>query len=427
MSDRDPAMKRRNFFSLLGTGVSYGSLLVATPAIASELTSGSQRGNQSQPLAIGVIIPRSHLRPDLCSSFQSGLELAWDAHLVHGRRPMIAAAQIDVGGGGLAAAVQQLLGVQRPSVILGMLDARLADSAAQLCDGKAAFIDCSAGAIVPSAPSPQRAHVRLTLGQWQSAYALGRWAAGQGRRASIISTFYDAGYDGLYAFRLGFEDGGGEVGQAVVIDAPNQALGIDAALAQIALQRPDVVYAAIHDHHAGPFMTSWSQGPLHGDALLVANPFLVDYAHRHAQGAEADGVVVCSSYDPALDAPANHDFRQRYQQRHGRMPDVFAVLGHDAGMLVAAALGRCSPGAGSAQIMAACAGLEIASPRGRIAIDAQSASSRSSHYISACSWSPAGIERRIIDRCDAIDESDPRIRALQSGLRSGWVNPYMSV
>ncbi len=425
MDDPAPAMKRRNFFSLLGGGVSYGSLLVAAPAIASEVGSGPDRGARAP--AIGVIVPRSHLRPDLGSSFHNGLALAWDGTSVHGLGLTCIAAEIDVGGAGLSAALSDLLGVHRPAVIIGMLDARLADTAAQLCAGKAAFIDCSAGAIVPSAPSPQRPQLRLTLGHWQSAYALGRWAAREGRKAAIVSTFYDAGYDGLYAFRLGFEDGGGEVGQAVVIDAPGHALGIDAALAQVAAQAPDVVYASIHDHHAGPFMASWAQGPLHADALLVANPFLVEHAHRHALGAQAEGVVVCSSYDPALDVPANHDVRSRYQQRHGRMPDVFAVLGHDAGTLVAAVLARCSPGAGSSEIMAACAGLEIASPRGRVVMDAHSGSSSAPQYISACSWSPAGIQRAIIERMEAIDEGDPRMRALQAGLRSGWVNPYMSV
>jgi branched-chain amino acid transport system substrate-binding protein len=425
MNDAKQAINRRNFFGLLGTGVSYGSLLAAAPAMASEELGWSRRDRPSA--AVGVIVPRSHLYSGMGASFQAGLEMALGAFSLQGREIAAEVAMIDVGGAGLQRVLTQMLSTHRPSIILGMLDARLAEQAASICASDALFIDCSAGAIVALASRAQTRHLRCTLGQWQSAFALGRWAAGQGKRAAILSTFYDAGYDGLYAFRLGFEEGGGEVPQAVIIDAPHKPLGIAAALTAVARQAPDVVYAAIHDHQAGPFMAAWSASPSAADVLLVANPFMVEHACQHAQLTPAEGVLVCSSYDPALAVPENQDFRRRFQERHQRMPDAYAVLGHDAGTLVATALGRAPAGASVQELMAACTPFAIDSPRGRIAMDAEVGSLRMPHYLSLCSWSHAGLERRIIDRVESIDETDPRMIALRDGLRSGWVNPYMSV
>lgn len=425
MNDPAPAMKRRNFFGLLGGGVSYGTMLVAGEAAAGELRSPVQERAQALPL--GVIVPRSHLRPELGPAFRAGLELALAGQLAQGRALSPVVEEVEVGGGGHAAALARLLGQHQPRIVLAMLDARLAGEAARQCGGGTLLIDCSAGAIVPAAPAPGLRLPRLTLGHWQSAYALGCWAARQGRRAAIVSTFYDAGYDGLYAFRLGFEEGGGSLAPTVVIDVPNRHLGCAAAIAQAAASAPDVVYAAVHGHQSGPFMSAWAQSPLSGDALLVGNPFLAEYAQGHAQRTVADGLVVCATYDPALDLEHNLRFRARYQEQHGRLPDAFAALGYEAGLLAVQTLRQASPGADAGGLAASALACALDGPRGRITFDAASGSSVALHSVTLCRWSEAGAERRIIARLPAIPDGDPRIAALQGGLRSGWVNPYMSV
>ncbi len=425
MNDPAPAMKRRNFFGLLGSGVSSGTMVVAGEAAAGELRSPAQGGARALPL--GVIVPRSHLRPELGAAFRAGLELALEGQLAHGRALAPVVEEVEVGGGGLAAALARLLSRHQPGIILAMLDARLASEAVRQCGERTLLIDCSAGAIVPAPSTPATRLPRLTLGHWQSAYALGRWAASQGRRAAIISTFYDAGYDGLYAFRLGFEDGGGSLEPTVVIDVPNRHLGCAAAIAQAAARAPEVVYAAVHGHQSGPFMAAWERSPLKADALLVGNPFLAEYAQGHAQRTAADGLVVCSSYDPALGLDHNLRFRARYQERHGRLPDAFAALGYEAGLLALQTLRQASPDADAGRLAAAALACELDGPRGRITFDAASGSSEALHALTLCRWSPSGAERRVIERLPSISESDPRIAALQGSLRSGWVNPYMSV
>ena len=103
------------------------------------------------------------------------------------------------------------------------------------------------------------------------------------------------------------------------------------------------------------------------------------------------------------------------------------MLGYDAGQLIAAAFQRVSDHADPATLSAAFLGAETVDPRGRVRIDPRSGSTQVSQYVALCSWSESGFQRRIIDRVESIGDEDPRLVQLQQGLRSGWVNPYMSV
>src|SRR5206468_2804538 len=59
-------------------------------------------------------------------------------------------------------------------------------------------------------PAPDNPFVlHNSLHYWQASYAMGTWLARSSRSAFIASSFADSGYDALFAFRAGFEAGGG--------------------------------------------------------------------------------------------------------------------------------------------------------------------------------------------------------------------------
>ncbi|MFT5126695.1 MAG: hypothetical protein ACI8W8_000290 [Rhodothermales bacterium] len=83
-------------------------------------------------------------------------------------------------------------------------------------------------------PSPYIDLVSLDL--WRSQWRLGQWAAGSiGKRAAIASSLQDAGYDYVRAFRLGFEQAGGQIVSESVVHG-------GAPVADLATA--DLVYAA---------------------------------------------------------------------------------------------------------------------------------------------------------------------------------------
>ena len=190
MNEPSPVLKRRNFFGLLGTGVSYGSMLVASPLVAGEISSAARP--VAEALRIGVVMPRSQLRPDLGKTFCAGLELACEQHPVAGRTIVPLLEEVGVGGNGWHSAFSRLLGDHQPRLIVGMLDARLAVEAGRLCEGKAAFLDCSAGAIIPDRASYGRPRLHPgALAERPIAWAGGRHNRASGRRSSRRSTMQD--------------------------------------------------------------------------------------------------------------------------------------------------------------------------------------------------------------------------------------------
>jgi hypothetical protein len=76
----------------------------------------------------------------------------------------------------------------------------------------------------------------VSLDLWRSQWRLGQWAADSiGRKAVIASDLYDAGFDYVRAFRLGFEQAGGQIRSESVTHQQNPVATFAAA---------DLVYAA---------------------------------------------------------------------------------------------------------------------------------------------------------------------------------------
>lgn len=70
-----------------------------------------------------------------------------------------------------------------------------------------------------------------SLNAWQSNYAAGMYAAQfVGKRAVVISTSYDSGYDCFASLQKGFSDKGGEIVHRVITDAPPQIPGISSSV-----------------------------------------------------------------------------------------------------------------------------------------------------------------------------------------------------
>ncbi len=423
MPPADPQFRRRNFLGLIGAGagVSLGSLIVANPASGLDSSADGPRAQ-----VVGVVVPKSRLVPELGANFSAGFAIAAE-RIQHERGVRLSAVteELDVGGAGLDQAVTKLLGVHRVRVIAGVLDARLASAAATLCGDSALFMDCGMGGTVPlkdSAPG----FITCGFGHWQSAYGAGRWSGGPGKRAVILSTLFEAGYDSLYAFRLGFEDAGGTIDATVVVDVPGKDVSLNAIVDQLKQSAPDVIYAALHDYRGAIILNAIAGSSVAQDTVIIGTPFLANVA--------GSGPVpmrefhVCTSYDPALDLPANATFSRAYSSAHGRLPDAFAVLGHDCAQVASAALGKGdwltpTPQLLAQRILAA----TIDSPRGRLTFDAHSGCAAMPHYLTQVSRHPHGIERRVIAAVPTITMADPRIAALRTSERSGWTNPYLSV
>jgi hypothetical protein len=399
-----PQVDRRRFLGMVGGSVALGRLLIDAPARSGEDVPAA-------PRRVGVLLPRS--AGGRWSSLRHGMAVA----AVSVDPVDIMVQELGGAGQGLAEGVEHLLGPCRAECIIAYVDARLAASLEQLVAGRAPMIVSGGGACLPTVPATAESPWTCTTEHWRTAYALGRWCAQPGHTVACVASLYEAGYDGLYAFQLGVEDGGSSCRLPFVWDAPGRSATPDQVVAALRAASVHAIYIADSEPTALPLLRALAHAATPAGWTIMVNPCLLQ--HGDARCLPADGLFTASSYDPALDSETNHAFVAAFQARTGGLPDERAALGCDLVHLarsVAMSGGRCPHHA-----------LLASSPRGELLWDPLHRTVRAPIYLSHLRSTHQGIVREVLCRLDSITEDDRRLVALQRGLRSGWTNPYPSV
>ncbi len=405
-------LNRRGFLGLI-SAAPLGQLLLPAGG------GGAPRVARDRSAApAGIILPSSRVAHGLTRAFRDGCAIA----LAESRAPAPIVEEIAVGGVDADAAVERLCGAHGLPLVIGALDEiRAAEVERQLGD-RALYLEMGFGAHVPGRGPGARTRLLCTQGAWASAYALGRWAGAPGRRAAMVATLFDAGYDGLYAFRLGFEEAGGTIVATEVLDVPGRERLPGEVLDALVAVSPDAIYASCHNHQGALLLRAFAERASLASCELLASAQLASVANlAHAPALRMHTVT---TYDPALALPANAAFVAEFRARHGALPDGTAVAGWEAGRLIAAAASATpTPSALREAILATF----LDSPRGRIAFAGASGVANSPHYLVRCSADESGMRREVLGTLGVIGEDDERVKAWQRAPRSGWTNPYLSV
>lgn len=277
----------------------------------------------SSAVSVGVILPDSQVYPLMAANLLDGLALYFKES---GVNVHFLPQQVGVGRVDTLNASEKLLDMGAQLVIGMMSDDTVSMVQSLYEDRRVPLIVATAGENVVRDSSPFVAY--NSLGYWQSAWAAGRWAAETwGKRAVVVASFYESGYDALYAFRLGFEANGGSVIDQYITHSPTRANdGLAEALA--AARGADVVYAAYSGKEAADFARAYAlteQLP-----PLIVSPFLAETLKTYT----FEGVSSVFSWARGL----NVEFDAAFEAATGRCADSFAALGYSSGQLAVRAL-----------------------------------------------------------------------------------------
>lgn len=357
---------RRRFLQTLGA---LAGTAAAAPVLAGDSPFSLAAPSLSGQLRVGIALPEFGAEERRAQAWLAGLKLGLGQ-----------AAAIEIEAAGALAmqvcqASERLLqrGVQ---VVVGAIaPIRARDVGRSLQRSNAVFLNAEPGAHILRANDGHAKVFHHTLHAWQASYATGRWAAGAaGRRAAIVASFRESGYDTLAAFRLGFAAAGGEVVSQEISGIPGRERSAEECLQSVQCQAPDFVYAA-------------------GTAV-----------------AGAVGAPLSSS----AQGRADQHFADCYAQFSGRAADAFALLGFEAGSLLqAAAQQALAQGLSLARSLAS-AGFQ--GPRGLVRMNPATRSTTAESFVDA-----AGAR---LPHLQTFDEqmvlADPSWRQAVSG----WVVPY---
>jgi branched-chain amino acid transport system substrate-binding protein len=204
---------------------------------------------------------------------------------------------------------------------------------------------------------------RTSFTNWQLAYPMGKLLANRGIRKVVSLTWnYGTGMESISGFKEGFIKAGGAIVKELLL--PFQSVEFPPLLSEIASSRPDAVFAFFTGGGAVSFLKDWQAAGLKRRIGLYGSGFLTE-GILGAAGDAARGLETTLHYGDGIETPKNKTFRLAYSKAYRRAPDVYAVQGYDAGLLLAAGLKAVKGDmSNKKELYAAMEGARIDSPRG---------------------------------------------------------------
>jgi len=390
------------------------------------------KGNASYPLKIGVLYPRSTLFPHLAQSHLDGMKVHLREAGCDGVAQIVSLYPQECSPGPAAALRQSAALLEKGvDIVVGVVGSRFLPTLRDLFhDTQTLFIVNNIGANLVPASSPSPYIFPVSFNYWESNWAMGRWAARNlGAKAVIVSSFYDSGYDTLYAFRFGFEQAGGSIVKTMVTGAPAlPACTISSVLKEIERIGPEFVYGIYCGESAVNFVKAYAESPIAGKIPLAGAGFMVDESILPAQGEAALGIKSCLSWSRNLRTKENRAFNAAYRQQTRRPADPFAVLGYDTARFILTALKAAGGHTDKTDTIAKVPGtMAPASPRGILRIQNDTQSAVSPLYIREIRRKGSQLQNEVISELETPPGLYTNLSAHLADHPSGWLDPYMAV
>jgi branched-chain amino acid transport system substrate-binding protein len=214
--------------------------------------------------------------------------------------------------------------------------------------------------------------VRTSFAQAQSVVVIADWEAKQGlkKAASVVSDFAP-GYDSEKYFRERFTQAGGEVAAALRVPLLNPDFA--PFLQRVRDASPEGLFVFVPAGQAAAFMRQFRERGLDQSGIrLFGAGDITDDDVLNGMGDTMLGTVTAYFYSAAHPSAKNKAFVDGVrQQNSGMRANFFAVAGYDGMHLISAVLAKTGGKTDGDSFIAAARGMAWESPRGPMAIDAE--------------------------------------------------------
>jgi ABC-type branched-subunit amino acid transport system substrate-binding protein len=326
-------LSRRGMLKSFGLA---GAAVVAAPALRlgeSALQAATQPFSSAKGSRVGILFPDSSI-----SGFTGGFLSGFNMPLRNGWK---AGEFIEKVGKGecLTGKLDEMIRKNNPSVVVGVLNTRQAASLTDIVNKAGiTFIEANLGEnfFHKDYSSDKFYHVSLNL--WQAHYVLGQYAANHnGKRAVCASSFFDSGYDLLYAFIAGFESAGGKVIDTLISGSPSNNISPVETAALAATAEADIIFANFSDSDGGLFLNAlkYSSG-IESKKIFTSSMMVQPRLAKHI-GDSIVGVTSASTWS-ADSSQQSAEFAAEFFKTYKIMPNDFNVLGYEAALAADKAL-----------------------------------------------------------------------------------------
>jgi len=204
---------------------------------------------------------------------------------------------------------------------------------------------------------------RTSFSNWQPSFPMGKVLADRGIRNVISFAWkYGAGEEAVAGFTEGFIKAGGKSVRGLWIPFPN--VEFQALLTEIASIKPGAVFVFFAGGGAAKLIRDYTAAGLRKTIPLFGSGFLTDGVLEATEEA-AQGLETTLHYADGLNTKRDREFRSAYSKASTFAPDVYAVQGYDAALLLASGLEAVKGDITKRkEIVAAMENAKIDSPRG---------------------------------------------------------------
>ena len=412
-------LSRRKFLGTAGLALGASTLTPVFPAIDSAIKFGN-RLISGNTINIGVLLPASNIYPDMANNFYSGLNLFFsnEQDQLSGFTVNLKQESMTFGPSSVFKKSQKLINEDRVDILTGIIPESVSpDLRTLLEDSEKLMVANHTGANRIDQRDLSKQIVHNSLNLWQANYALGKWAAKNiGKRAMVVSSFYESGYDALYAFNLGFESEGGTIIDTKITNLPAEMDNTNNVIAEISKQATDLVFASFSGNEAQNFLSDYAGSDLNGQIPLLGSGFLVDGSKNTDI---KPGIKTCLSWSPGLN---NRKFQSEYKKMTGKNPDAFAVLGYESAALISQCVtksdGRLNNQNMVQQILSH---NQLSGPRGNLIFNKHTHVYESPLYLNEFRTNEQHLTDVIVSDFDNVKNNVVQF----DELRSGWLNPYL--
>lgn len=261
------------------------------------------------------------------------------------------------------------------------------------------------------------------MGLWKSMWALGRHAATVGKTSIVITGFFEAGYDLVSGFNVGFEQHGGKMLHlGVTKDMPTRE-NVPPLVEMINSMKPDLVFFAYSGKNGARFFNMYRELCKH-NCPVFTTPYAAEDDILESQEELTLDTWNALSWSLHLETEANRNFTKAFYDANGRHTNTFSLLGYETGICLGETTRQFGPLKGI-KLSEAIRQVSFNSPRGSIGFDSNGSTSTNPHYLRQVQKGPNGLYNKVMQELHIPDDLELNMRAATGNMLAGWFNPYL--
>lgn len=374
-------------------------------------------------LKIGILLPKSDMFPRLAIDFLNGFKLSFNQSGTDNYVPKFLIESVgNATDSSLLQRVERMYLQEETDVIVSFCSYFMLDNLVTIANSyRKPIVHVTLGARVlkQSHQSPYVLHVSLNL--CQTSYMSGVFAANNfGKKAALLSSFYDGGYQLTESFFQGFTDNEGEIVYNYVSLMDYKSETFDTMIQGLKASQPEVLFLIFSYKEGNKVLAKLAQSGF--DSIpTVAIPLMTDESN------EVDFQLPNNFYSIASwafgeDIKAMNDFKHSYLSKYAETPNIFSLLGDEVGLILL----HCLQNGGSipAQIGAYFSNKTLFTPRGELRFSKYNESIPQLFKLRKLEQTEGNFQNALMEVLDS-SFSEIIYKKMEELPYTGWKNPYI--